>query len=70
MASVLLAGCIVSAPKSCRDPKPHTWFYLKDGEQVWRVTVRHEDELAITDTLVLGDALSVAWILERGATVL
>jgi hypothetical protein len=54
MPAVLLAGCVVSVPKSCLNPKPHAWFNLRSegDERVWRVTVFDEDEVGDLDRLV------------------
>jgi hypothetical protein len=65
MPAILLAGCVVSVPKSCRSPKPHAWFNLRSegDERIWRVTVYDEDEVGGVGTLAVGDALSVAGVL-------
>jgi single-stranded DNA-binding protein len=71
MPSILLAGSVASRVKSCRDPKPHSWFYVRceDDARTWRVVIYDEDEVPGLDRLAVGDVLSVAGALHiRAAT--
>jgi hypothetical protein len=66
VSAVLLAGCVVPRPKSCLNPKPHSWFNLRSegDERIWRVTAYDEDEIGGLDTPAVGDALSVVGALD------
>jgi hypothetical protein len=65
MPAILLAGSVLSLPRSCLNPKPHAWFNLRSegDERIWRVTVYDEDEVGGVDTLAVGDVLSVVGLL-------
>jgi hypothetical protein len=65
MPAILLAGSVVSVPKSCLNPKPHAWFNLRSGDdaRIWRETIFHEDEVPGLDRLTVGDVLSVVGLL-------
>jgi Single-strand binding protein family len=63
MAVVLIAGLVCSLPRPSipANGRPHTAFHLKaesDG-QIWKVTVFHEDEIAVVDALAVGDAVAL-----------
>jgi hypothetical protein len=63
MATVLVAGLVCSLPKAAipANGRLHTAFHLKaesDG-QIWKITVFHEDEIGVVDTLAIGDACSI-----------
>jgi len=61
VCSVLLAGAVSSRPKSCLNPKPHTWFNLaEEGGRVWRIIFFDEDEINAVSLLAAGDPLAVS----------
>jgi hypothetical protein len=63
MPSVLLAGSVLTAPKSRLDPKPHTWFNLRcedENDRTWRAVVFDEEELGgAVSLLAVGDACAI-----------
>src|SRR5262245_43895141 len=63
MPSVLLAGSVLTAPKSRLDPKPHQWFNLRaegGDERVWRAITYDEDELnPAIGLLTRGDSVAI-----------
>jgi hypothetical protein len=61
MAAVLIAGLVCSLPKTSLNGRPHTTFFVRaesDG-QIWKITVFHEDEIGVADTLAIGDAIAL-----------
>jgi hypothetical protein len=63
MPFLLLAGSVLTAPRSCLSPKPHSWFNLRsegDNERVWRCVVFDEDEFGpAASLLAVGDACAI-----------
>jgi hypothetical protein len=63
MPFLLLAGSVLTPPRSCLSPKPHSWFNLRsegDNERTWRCVVFDEDELGpAVSLLAVGDACAI-----------